>query len=166
MDKIYIGFSTHNGSIFSKCIRLAEGSEYSHVYIRKVSKYGEYIYQASGLAVNFMNFEIFKKSNTIVEEYEFELSILKKEKLLSFFIKYAGAGYELKSILKIAAIIAAKKIGFKLKFKSTDDSKFICSELGAFFCREILEIRIDDQLDFITPKALNPIVALHGKKIV
>ncbi len=90
MEKIYLGFSKHNGSIISKTIQLAEGTEYSHFYIRKVSKYGEYIYQASGISVNFMNIEVFKKSNTIIEEYEFELNEQDKEKLLAFFIKYCG----------------------------------------------------------------------------
>ena len=67
MEKIYIGFSTHTGNLLSKTIQLVEGSKFSHVYIRKVSKYGEYVYQASGLAVNFMNIDIFKAHNVIVE---------------------------------------------------------------------------------------------------
>lgn len=166
MEKIYIGFSTHVGSILSKTIQLAEGSKYSHVYIRKVSKYGEYVYQASGLQVNFMNIDIFKEHNTIVEEYEFDLPDDKKDKLLSFFIKYAGAGYEVNSLFKILAILLGKRIGLDLKFKGDGNKKFICSELGAFFCTEIIEIKIDGDLDFMTPKMLNPIISANGKRIV
>ena len=92
MEKIYIGFSTHKGSLLSKTIQLVEGSNYSHVYIRRKSKYGEYVYQASGLQVNFMNIDIFLKNNLIIEEYEFELPDDKKEKLIAFFMKYANDG--------------------------------------------------------------------------
>lgn len=166
MEKIYIGFSTHTGNLLSKTIQLVEGSNYSHVYIRRVSKYGEYVYQASGLSVNFMNIDIFKEHNVIVEEYEFELDDSKKEKLLSFFIKYAGAPYELKSLFKILAIIAAKRIGKDLKFQSDGTKEFICSELGAFFCEEILDIKIEGDIDFITPKGLNPIVKQYGKRVI
>lgn len=166
MEKIYIGFSRHNGSALSKTIQIIEGSEYSHVYIRRVSKYGEYIYQASGLQVNFMNAEIFRANNTIVEEYEFELPDGKKEALISFFIKHAGAPYELKSLFKILAILAANRIKWKLNFEADGSNEFICSELGAFFCVSILEIEIEGKLDFYTPKMLNPIIALHGKQII
>ena len=166
MEKIYIGFSTHTGNLLSKTIQLVEGSNYSHVYIRRNSKYGEYVYQASGLAVNFMNAEIFRAHNITVEEYEFELPDDKKEKLLSFFIKYAGAGYELKSLFKILAMLGAKRIGWDLKFKGDGSQEFICSELAAFFCEEILGINIEGELDFITPKMLNPIIAAHGKRVI
>ena len=154
MEKIYIGFSKHNGSILSKTIQLVEGSKYSHVYIRKESKYGEYIYQASGLQVNFMNIDIFKANNTIVEEYEFELIDEKKEKLIAFFVKYCGTSYGVKSLFKILAVIACQRINVKLRLKGDGTETFICSELGAFFCEEILEIDIPEDIDFITPKAL------------
>lgn len=166
MEKIYIGFSTHPGSLLSKTIQLVEGSKYSHVYIRRNSKYGEYVYQASGLQVNFMNADIFRQQAVIVEEYEFELPENKRDALLTFFIKYAGASYELKSLFKILAILAAKRIAWDLKFQGDGTKEFICSELGAFFSETILEIPIEGDLDFITPKMLNPIIKAHGKQII
>lgn len=166
MEKIYIGFSKHKKSFVSKTIQLVENSEYSHVYIKRESKYGSYVYQASGLQVNFMNLEIFLKNNTVVEEYEFELPDDKKEKLISFFVKYCGTSYGLKSLFKILAVLASKRIGLNLKLNGDGTETFICSELGAFFCEEILEIDIPEDLDFVTPKSLNPIVKQHGKRVI
>lgn len=165
METIIIGFSTNKSSMLSKIIKSIENSNYSHVYIRRKSKYGEYVYQASGLQVNFMNIDIFLKNNNIVEEYEFEFPDNKKEKLLEFFVKYAGAGYSISSLFKILAIVSAKRIGYNLKFNGDKDNSFICSELGAFMCEEILEIPIDSDIDFISPKMLNPIIRKYGKAI-
>lgn len=164
METISIGFSYHKNNLLSKVIQLVDNCPYSHVYIRRNSKYGEYVYQASGLQVNFTNIDIFLEKNVIVEEYEFDLADDKKEKLLAFFIKYAGAEYALTSLFKLLAIILAAKIGKKLEFKGDGNKTFICSELGAFFCEEILEIDIPGDDDFITPKGLNPIVRQYAKK--
>jgi hypothetical protein len=166
VEKVYIGFSYHKNNLLSSTIKAVENSKYSHVYIRKVSKYGEYVYQASGLQVNFMNIDIFKKDNVVVEEYEFELNESKKEEILCFFIKYAGAKYATKTLFKLLAMIAAERVGRKIKFEGDGDETFICSELGAFFCEVILEIDIPEDLDFITPKHLNPIVKAHGKRVI
>lgn len=163
MEKIIIGFSYHRGSLLSGAIKIIEGSQYSHVYIRKQSKYGEYVYQASGLQVNFMNIDIFLEENVIVEEYEFELDDNKKEKILSFFIKYAGAKYATASLFKLLVMIAGQRIGLDIKFQGDGSKTFICSELGAFFCEEIIEIPIPEKMDFITPARLNPIVRKYGK---
>lgn len=166
MEKIYIGFSTHNGNILSKTIEMIEESKYSHVYIRRTSKYGEYIYQASGLSVNFMNIDIFKQHNTVIEEYEFELLDEKRDKLVSFFIKYAGASYDIGLLFKILIIIIAKRANINLTFKGNNTQKFICSELGAFFCEMILDIPISVDINFITPKELNPIIKKYGKQVI
>lgn len=166
MEKVYIGFSYHRGNAISATIKAVEGSEYSHVYIRRVSKYGEYVYQASGLSVNFMNIDIFKKENVTVEEYEFELPDDKKEELLRFFIKYAGASYALSSLFKLLAILAGRRVGIKLNFKGDGDQTFICSELGAFFTEKILGIDVDGTIDYMTPTDLNPIIRAHGKRVV
>lgn len=166
MERIYIGFSYHVGSLLSKIIQVTDGSEYSHVYIRRQSKYGEYVYQASGLQVNFMNAEIFRAHNVVVEEYEFELPDDKKEKLIAFFMKYAGTSYGTKSLFKILAVLLCGRVGYDLKLKGDGTETFICSELGAFFCEEIMGMEIGDDIDFITPKRLNPIIAAVGKRVI
>jgi len=167
MEKIYIGFSTHIGNLLSKTIQIIENTNYSHVYIRKVSKYGEYIYQASGLAVNFTNIDIFKKHNIIIEEYEFNLTNIKMEKTISFMMKHAGDDYELKELFELLIILLGNRFQLNVKFSSSGNDKFICSKLAALFCKEILEIPIDQsEINFITPKQLNPIIKMYGKQIV
>ena len=94
--KVSVGFSRHNGSALSALICAVEGTEYSHVYIRRASKYGEYVYQASGLQVNFMSIDTFLEHNTIVEEYEFEIPGTKHDDVIAFCIKYAGRPYSVK----------------------------------------------------------------------
>ena len=126
MEKIYIGFSYNKNSIISKIIKIIESSEFSHVYIRRPSKYGEYVYQASGLSVNFMNIDIFKNENIIVEEYEFELSDDKRDDIIEFFIKYSGTKYATLSLFKLLAIIICKRFNYKLKFSGDGDKTFIC----------------------------------------
>lgn len=160
--KVYLGFSKRPRNLISETICLAERSKYSHVYVRVISKYGEYVYQASGIQVNFMNINVFKKHNIIVEEYEFDIDDAGKTKLLTFFIKYAGVSYSMKSLFKIAIMMICDKI----KFKGDGEDTFICSELGALFSEVILGVDIDENTDFITPKRLNLYIKKYGKRVI
>lgn len=164
--KVYLGFSRRAGNLLSGTIQLVDGTRYSHVYMRVESKYGEYVYQASGLAVNFTNIETFKEHNQVVEEYEFDVDEKGKNKLLTFFVKYAGKSYSLKSLFKLAAILLCGKIGVKIKLSGDGKDTFICSELGAVFCEEVLGIEVTEDEDFVTPKSLNPYAKAHGKRVV
>lgn len=159
--KVYLGFSKRPRNLISETICLAERSKYSHVYVRVMSKYGEYVYQASGIQVNFMNIDVFKKHNVTVEEYEFDVDEAGKTKLLTFFIKYAGVSYSMKSLFKIAIMMICDKI----KFKGDGEDTFICSELGALLCENVLGIKIEEDMDFVTPKRLNPYVKKYGKRV-
>jgi len=162
MQKVSVGFSRHNGSILSSLICAVERTDYSHVYIRRASKYGEYVYQASGLQVNFMSIDTFLAHNTIIEEYEFDIPEDKHDDVISFCIKYAGRPYSVKSLFKILWMIL-----FKLQPSDGDgDESFICSELGELFCHDILGLDIPDSQDFITPKQLNFYVKLAGKRVI
>lgn len=165
MEKISIGFSKKRNSLISKTICLADNSPFSHVYIRRDSKYGEYVYQASGLQVNFTYIDTFLKHNEIIEEYSFELPDDKKDELLSFCIKYSGKEYSMMTLLKLAIMILARKIGIKLKFRGDGSEKFICSELGALLIETILGIEIKEDKDFITPKGLHVYVSAFGERI-
>lgn len=159
--KVSVGFSRHNGSLLSSLICAIEGTEFSHVYIRRASKYGEYVYQASGLQVNFMSIDTFLAKNTIVEEYEFDIPEDKHDDMISFCIKYAGRPYSIKSLFKILGMIL-----FKLKLSGDGDETFICSELGNLFCKVILQLDILEDQDFTTPKQLNFYVKRAGKKTI
>lgn len=166
MAKFSIGLSYHKGSAVSSIIKAVEGSNFSHIYIRKVSRYGEYVYQASGLQVNFMNIDIFLKENIIVEEYEFEISEEKKDLLIAFFMKYCGTSYGIKALFQILLLILCKRLNIPFQLKGDGTKTFVCSELGALLCKEILEIEIEGDIDFITPKYLRPIIMKYGKRII
>jgi hypothetical protein len=51
--------------------------------------------------VHFLGEEAFNKKIIIVEEFEFEISDDKFDKLMQFCIKYAGADYGLMDVLRI-----------------------------------------------------------------
>lgn len=161
MNKVSIGFSRHNGNFLSWLIRSVEGSSFSHVYIRRNSKYGEYVYQASGLQVNFMSLDTFLEKNTIVEEYEFDIPEVMHDEMISFCIKYAGKPYSIKALFQLTGMLL-----FGLKFKGDGDTSFVCSELGNVFCRKVLMLDMPDEQDFQTPKSLNFYVKKYGKRII
>lgn len=164
--KISIGFSKHKTGIMSPLICGLMGSKYSHVYIRRNSRYGEYVYQASGLQVNFMNIETFLEHNEIIEEYQFDLPDDSHDKVLSFCIKYAGRPYSLKELVELGIIFIVERFGFHLRFKGDGDKSLICSALGRLFCDVVLCIPVPAEQDFVTPKQLNPYVAAKGKRIL
>jgi len=165
LNKISIGFSKRNNNLISWLIRKIDNVDYSHVYIRRNSKYGEYVYQASGLEVNFTNIKTFLDHNQIVEEYEFELTDEQLDKLLIFCIKHVGKPYNMKDLFLIAANILTKKLNINLGLKGDGDETFKCSELGAMLVQDILNIEIAENEDFITPSELNPYIKDHGKQI-
>ena len=162
MTKVSIGFSTNKKAILSKIICWAQGTPYSHVYIRRDSKYGEYVYQASGLQVNFMNIETFLEHNTVIEEYEFDLPDDRHDELITFLIKYAGKPYSIKSLFQIGIMQVFKKV----KFKPENEDSFVCSKLCAFFIETVLDLDVPGDYNFISPADLNPYIKTYGRRII
>lgn len=157
MDKLTIGFSTpKKWNLFSATIRWGEETPYSHVYIRrKSSRVGEYVYQASGTAVNFMGIDNFLKKNKIIKEYEFEISEENMMSLIRFFIKTSGRPYSFKQILKLSWIVMQRKFGLDPKLERVDgEDAYICSELAALILVKFLGLPIEGVLDMVTPKDL------------
>lgn len=159
MDQIIIGFSTKKKfNLFSCLIKWFDDSNYSHVYLRKKSKYGEYVYQASGLSVNFMNIDTFLKSNDVVHEFVFDITEDDKYKILSFFIENAGRPYGMDQIFEISKILLLDKLGIpESKRKPINkNKKFICSELAAVILVDVLkkDLLEKEVLDLVTPKKL------------
>lgn len=105
MRKISIGFSKPKDKklpLFSWAIRAYEKTPYSHVYIRWQTHWGAWIcYHAASVMVHFLGEEAFNKKITIVEEFEFSVSDEQFDKLMQFCIKYAGADYGLRDVLRI-----------------------------------------------------------------
>ena len=153
-EKIYIGFSRRKNNLFSRLIQFFEGTKYSHVYVRKQSKYGEYVYQASGLAVNFTNINTFKEHNEIIYEFEFEITPEQKDHLLRFFISYCGVKYSYRLLFILSTISILRKFGIYTNFKNKYKNDFVCSTLGALIYQKILGLEIPENWHFIFPKDL------------
>lgn len=172
MEKIYVGFSRPNDpNIFSKAIMWGENSEFSHVYIRRKStKVGEYVYQASGVMVNFMaagEGRTFDEHNLVIAEYEFDISDEKLGELVKFFITNAGKPYSFKQIIALTKIILMERVGLKPKYPSTidGDEAFICSEIALKVIEKFLDIKVPGAHDLVTPVKLKPIIEEKGKLI-
>lgn len=166
MDTLIIGFSKKkNFNLVSETIKFMEGSKFSHVYLRRNSKYGEYVYQASGLAVNFTNINIFLDHNDIVEEFSIEIDEDQKKKLLEFFIANAGAPYGMDQLFTLAKILICDRLYIKTdKTKVINGKKkFICSELAVIILAEILKVDLDikESADMVTPLRLYKAIKTH-----
>ena len=159
-EKLILGFSksTKKIKILSDIIMWADESDYSHVYLRRESKYGEYVYQASGLAVNFTGIDIFLSHNQPVHEIVLYIDPGQKAKLLEFFISHAGVPYGVDQLLKISHVLICKKLGIKYDTSKmlNGNNKFICSELGLVVVRDILgyDITLEESSDLVTPRDL------------
>lgn len=159
MAKIYVGFSSpKTWKPFAEAIKLAEGTQFSHIYIRMPTKakYGQdLIYHASGLAVNFMSSVIFESHNNIIKEFELDIDPETYNKTIAFAISKAGIPYGVKQILGIAICILGRKLGKTWKNPFADgDCSYICSELVAEIARNCWGISIADDLQLIDPKTL------------
>lgn len=159
-DKVIIGFSKPSRwKILAEIIKFVDKSEFSHVYIRRKSKYGEYVYHAAGTQVNFMGIDAFLAKNTVVEEYEFEINDSQTIELISFCIKNAGKPYGIKQLFRILL----SKLG--IKTQGDGELTQVCSELAFIICQRILKLEFAGDEDTITPKQLNELVKLVGRKL-
>lgn len=131
MKTVIVGFSSHPG-LFSSAIKFVTNSEVSHTYIRiPVPEYNDsMIFQASGLTVNYTNFNVFKEKSTVIEEYEIEVS----EDIFAFGemlrVMEAGKPYGMKEIFGLLWVLAMRGFGVKVKNPFRDgSSSYICVEL-------------------------------------
>lgn len=171
-SKIYIGFSKPKGWFqpFAWAIRKWEGTEYSHVYIRIPSKFLEtdVIYQASGMAVNFMSIETFLGHAEIVKEYEFEISDFTHKALLKSAIQNLGKPYSVKGIAGIVTARLCQILDIKLSSNPFTDGRaaYICCELGVQVMVEYLGAHIQKDWDLVTLIDMDKLLPLFGKEVV
>ncbi len=127
MKKLRVGFSKPKNSlfpIFSWAIRLYERTPYSHVYIRWQTKWDTWLcYHAASLMIHFLGEASFAKKINIVEEFEFEISDERFDKLMQFCTKHVGADYALLEVLSIPL----NDLG--ILYETNGDTKQYCAEL-------------------------------------
>lgn len=156
--KITVGFSKAKSwwAIGSKAIAMAEKRPFSHSYV----KYNcpvtgiELVVQASHGCVNITNYERFKITNIVVEEYTFEVDSDRFQGFMEYINRMVGAPYSTTQIL----CLAIKKV-FRIELNVHNKSlEFICSELSSKICEvlEILEPVVDQ--DYITPSDFNKLI--------
>lgn len=156
MRKLYIGFSKakSNWAVLSKLIRWAQGTPFSHVYVRfdSESLHRTFIYQASGSKVNFENIALFNSHSIVVKEFELDVSEETYTRVLQFAIDNVGKPYSVKQLIGMAWGCLKQKLGFSVEnpFKDRTDA-FVCSEIGA----DVLEIagkQVPEDKDSLGPK--------------
>lgn len=157
MRKIVVGFSKPKAGFvpFAEAIKKVLGSQFSHTYIKfKADSFNRVlIYQASGTAVNFMAEERFLDHNTVVAEFDLEVSEEVFNKTLQFAIDQVGTPYGMSQIFGILYVKALGLFGLKAKNPFPNGSgNYVCSELVAQILKEIIGLKVDIDLDLIDPK--------------
>lgn len=167
MSTITIGFSRPKETkLISSLIMTVERTKYSHVYIRWHSTGIDrtLIYQASGLAVNFMGLDHFLDHNTIVDEFDIEVSEESRRQIIQFAVDTVGLGYGTKQILGIGILRIGSAFGARWKNPFRDGRQtYVCSELVAHIMKSFMSEDIDINLDDISPKDIYEILLGRSK---
>lgn len=157
MKKITVGFSKPKSKFvpFAAAIKKVISSDFSHTYIKfKADSFNRVlIYQASGTAVNFMAEERFLDHNTVVAEFDLEVSEEVFNKTLQFAIDQVGTPYGMSQIFGILYVKALGLFGLKARNPFPNGSgNYVCSELVAQILKEIIGLQVEQDLDLIDPK--------------
>lgn len=164
MNRVIVGFSKtkSNWLILSPIIQWVEKTPYSHVYIRFTDYITnrQLVFESSLGMVHFCTFDSMKVGNDIVEEWAVSIDDLQYRKLWNFMLNRLELRY---GFLELVWIGLKKLTG--IKFVSGDGEQTqICSELAARVC-EALGIPVPGNLDYITPRDLQKIVANVMEKV-
>jgi hypothetical protein len=165
MAKLVFGFSRPSTfKMLSTVIMKAYSVPYSHSYVKLWSeKYQRnLIYQASSTMVNFMNQSSFDSHNTVVHEFEVEISEETRSKIMQFAIDNCGKPYGVKELLGIAWVRTNHWLGRDVKNPLRNKDTFICSGLVAQIIVECLEIPLPKHVDDMTPEDVYNLLKLHN----
>lgn len=165
MREISIGFSKPVNRFFpivSYLIRLIEGTEYSHVYLKWYSeKYKTFlVYQASSSFVNFMGTKNFFHHNREIKEYRLQVTDDEFDEFMRWAIVNSGTGYGVMQLVGLAYVKIMKKVGLKVSNPFRNGTKRqVCVELVGYFLKNILGTRISDDLDSMGLREIESFVA-------
>jgi hypothetical protein len=169
MDKLTVGFSKpKKWKPFAWLIQKAFNISYDHVYIKIYSESYErdLIYQASGLAVNFMGSDVFDSINDTVVAFELEVSCENRKAMVQFAIDNAGKPYGLKEILGLAYVRIAELCGKTVKNPFKDGAHtYVCSELVSYMLQQYDGAVLPKDYEDMTPKDVYDYLMLLGNKI-
>lgn len=163
MKTIVIGFSKSSLKIapFSWLIMWAQKTPYSHVYLKlhRDDIDRDIYYQASHSMVNLMSKNQFLAQETVVEEFEFEISDENSKKIHQFCYDQLGKPYGVMEILGLAVKITAGWIGIKMDNPVKDGANsFFCSELIAYLLQTCENVKLSEDIEDMDPKTLYPVI--------
>jgi hypothetical protein len=169
MNVIWIGFATAaKPNLFSHLIKWAQGTKFSHVYIKSFDKDSQRIvyYHASGVAVNCVGEHQFAKHEKVVAEFEFEISDDAYHKMMGFVIDCMGRPYGVKTIMGMAWMIICSWFGLKILNPVRDMGQtFVCSEFAAAVLDDLDDDNILSDVESATPKEMFEIVSKLPKNL-
>lgn len=147
-DYIIIGFSRPLAKfqLFADAIMLFDRSSFAHAYIKfhSDSYDRDLVYQASGLRVNFMGWNLFKSQEVIVKEFVIPVAPETKQKVIQFAMDNVGMPYSLGAALGILAVKGAALIGVKIK-NPISQRGYFCSELAAIILEDYCGAQLTDE---------------------
>lgn len=128
MKTITIGFS-HANNLFSKIIMWITKSNISHTYIKLDN--GD-IFQASGLMVNEMTSECFLSIETVIKEFQIQLTDEQYAWSEAFRISSLGKPYSIWEILGFGWVLLMRRFGRNVSNPFKDGTKaYVCVKLVA-----------------------------------
>lgn len=169
-DRLIIGFSKRIGWFepFSWAIQFAEKTNYSHVYIRFYSsKFDRWlVYQASGTAVNFMEYERFKTTELVIHEFQLNITDEAKTKTITYAIDQVGVSYGFKQAIGMGISIIARMFGKRIPNPFSDGGiTMVCAELVENILNDIGESSINIDPDLVMPVDIYDALASNPKAV-
>lgn len=172
MNYIVIGFSTRKKpSLISRLIQFVERTPYSHVYSMIEAKNidRQLVYHASEDNLHFMNYDEFKKINSVFEEHYIYCSEEERIKILQYCVDKSGRHYgkmEFVGIgyVRLVRFLTGKQVSNPLRNK---EKTMVCSELVGRILM-ILGSDIEEKLlEIEGPKYIrNKIKELSEKRLI
>lgn len=156
MKKLTVAFSKPKEfKIGSAVIRLAEGTNFSHVSLRwySASIDCDLVYQASHGMVHFVSGARFDQENETVAEYSVEVTDEQFTAITKKCVELAGVKY---GTLQIIGMALERVSGIKNPFRDGDKT-FVCSELVGEVLKQIMNIDLD--LEYAGPGRLERLIS-------
>lgn len=152
MKKITILYSNPKKfMLHTPIIKYVDKSDFSHTcLLHKDSITGQdMIYQASHGRVHSILFEEWLKNNNIISQQVVYIKEYKYIELLKLMNKFNFTKYGYMSLLGIL-FFRLFKTRRNLFAKGVEE--FICSEIVAYFIRDIMEVKLNKDIELMSPK--------------
>lgn len=164
MKQITIGFSkaTAKTAIYSKLIMWALKTPYSHVYINYNNNFINRVvyFQASHQAVNIMGNEIFLSQETVIKEFQFNISDTSFKNIHAFIIDNVGKSYGILSLIGLTWIQIGLLLNKKWHNPFADAGQtWICDQLIAAVLNSCENITLPMNINDMTPKDVYDLVS-------